>query len=163
MEQGLTIDFVFFRFFSLFVFFDIIVDIQYYRIYKCSIYWVTILKGHIPLIVIIKYWIHSLCCTIYPCSLFMHNSLYLLIPCPYSASPLATTRLFSVPVNLFLFVIFTSLLYFVDSMYKWCHTVNWQHFNLSPPPPWNYLGTTVFQLILIPSLVKGCKIILYHK
>ena len=30
--------------------------------------------------VIIKYLLNSLCCTIYPCSLFIPNSLYLLIP-----------------------------------------------------------------------------------
>ena len=30
----------------------------------------TIFKGYTPFIVIIKYWLHSLCCTIYPCSLF---------------------------------------------------------------------------------------------
>ena len=30
----------------------------------------TIFKGYTPFIVIIKYWLYSLCCTIYPCSLF---------------------------------------------------------------------------------------------
>ena len=29
------------------------------------------LKGYTPFIVIIKYWLYSLCCTIYPCSLFI--------------------------------------------------------------------------------------------
>ena len=31
----------------------------------------TICKGYSPFIVIIKYWLHSLCCTIYSYSLFI--------------------------------------------------------------------------------------------
>ena len=32
--------------------------------------WFTIFKGYTTFIVTIKYWLYSLCCTIYPCSLF---------------------------------------------------------------------------------------------
>ena len=40
-------------------------------LYKLQVYNVVIhnVKGYIPFIVIIKYWLYSLCCTIYPCSL----------------------------------------------------------------------------------------------
>ena len=48
-------------------------------------------KGYTPYIVIIKYWLYSLCCTICPYILFIHNSLYLLIP----------TYLLSLPASLF--------------------------------------------------------------
>ena len=58
---------------------------------------------------------------------FIRDSLYLLIPCHYLAlpsfSPLVTTSLLSVSVVCFFFVIFTSLLYFLDSTYKWYHTI----------------------------------------
>lgn len=41
----------------------------------------TKFKGYAPFIVIIKYWVYSLYCTIYPCSLFIFlSSLYFLIP-----------------------------------------------------------------------------------
>ena len=44
--------------------------------YRCTIEWFTILKGYTPFIVIVKYWLHPLCCTIYPCSLFI---LYIIV------------------------------------------------------------------------------------
>ena len=60
--------------------------------------------------VIIKYWLYSLCFTVYPCSLFILvcSSLDLLISYPILSlppflSPLVTISLFSVPVSLFLF------------------------------------------------------------
>ena len=48
-------------------------------------------KGYTPCIVIVKYWLYSLCCTICPYILFIHNSLYLLI----------STYLLSLPASLF--------------------------------------------------------------
>ena len=41
-------------------------------LYKLQVYNIVIhnFKGYTPFIVIIKYWPHFLCCTIYPCSLF---------------------------------------------------------------------------------------------
>ena len=47
-----------------------LVDVQYCVSYRCTIEWFTILKVQTPLIVIIKYWLYSLCCTRYSCSLF---------------------------------------------------------------------------------------------
>ena len=58
------------------------------------------------LLVITKYWLRSACCTIHPCHLSTHNSLYLPLPHPYipsSASQPVTTGLFSVSLSLFLF------------------------------------------------------------
>ena len=49
-------------------------------------------------------------------------SLRLYCPSP-SLSPLITTSLFSIYVSAPFFVILTSLLYFLDSTYKWCHIV----------------------------------------
>ena len=52
----------------------------------------TFFKGYIPFVVFIKYWLSSLCCTLYPCSLFILYGncksltaqcckLYSIIPC----------------------------------------------------------------------------------
>ena len=45
----------------------------YTMLYKFQRYNVvfTFFKGYIPFVVIIKYWLYSLCGTIYPCSLFI--------------------------------------------------------------------------------------------
>ena len=59
------------------VFFLIEVDVQYYISYRCTIQRFTIFKGYIPFIVIIKDWLCSLYCTIYPCSLFYFLFLFL--------------------------------------------------------------------------------------
>ena len=53
---------------SFFFYFYWSMDIQYYLSYRCTIQWFTIFKDYIPFIVIIKYWLHSPCCTIYPYS-----------------------------------------------------------------------------------------------
>ena len=53
-----------------FIFYWSTVPAQYYISYRCIIQWFTIFKGNTPLIVIIKYWLYSSCCAIYPCSLF---------------------------------------------------------------------------------------------
>ena len=76
-----------------------------------------------------KNWLYSLCCTIYPYSLFI---LYLVVctsqsptpilPLPPSLYPLIITSLFSISVCFF-FVIFISLFDFLDSTYKWYPTV----------------------------------------
>ena len=66
--------------------------------FRCTTQWFTIFKDYTPFIVIIKYWLYSLCCRVYPYSLFiLRSSLYLLIPYlapPPSLSPLVTTSLF---------------------------------------------------------------------
>ena len=54
--------------FLFFFYFYWSMDIQYYLSYRCTIQWFTIFKDYIPFIVIIKYWLHSPCCTIYPYS-----------------------------------------------------------------------------------------------
>ena len=63
-----------------------------------------------PFKVTIKYWLFSLCCTIYPCSLFI---LYIVVctylspatyaPPHFPLPTLVTTSLFSISVSLFLF------------------------------------------------------------
>ena len=57
---------------------------------------------------------------------FIHESLLLLIPYPYTAVPaslslLVTTGLFSISMGLLLFCYITSLLYFLDSTHKQYH------------------------------------------
>ena len=50
--------------------FIVIVAVQYYVSYRCTIQWVVIFKGCAPFIVIVKYWLYSPHCTIYSYSLF---------------------------------------------------------------------------------------------
>ena len=81
-------------------------------------------KSYFSFTVTTKYWLYSLCCTIHPLGYLIPSSLYLLLPHPYITPPclpLVTTSLFSTSVSLLLFL-FTSLLYFLDSPYKY-HTV----------------------------------------
>lgn len=81
----------------------------------------TIFKGYTSFIVILKYWLHSLCCTIYPCSLCI--ILYFLITKLYFPSPQCYWKACSLYLCLLLFVIITSLLYFLYSTHKWYQTV----------------------------------------
>ena len=74
------------------------------------------LKGYSPFIVIIKYWLYSLCCTIYPCSLFILyrvvcGSLDLtpILPLPPAPAPPGTTGL----IFFFMGTIFKSFIEFV--------------------------------------------------
>ena len=54
----------------------------------------------------------------------VYTSLSLILPFPSFPSLLVITSLFSISVSLFFFfVIFTNLLCFLDSTYKWYHTV----------------------------------------
>ena len=85
-------------------------------------------EAHTPFIVIIlKYWLHSLYFTIYPCILFIlyvivHtsiNPLPLSCPSPPSLTTMIITSLSPLSVGLFLFLVFSSLLYFLDSTYKY--------------------------------------------
>ena len=81
---------------------------------------------YIPFKVILKYWLYSLCCTIYPHSLFILYILVCILSSPTSIlsllsllSPLVTTNLLSVSVNLFLFCyIFLFIYLFLDFTYK---------------------------------------------
>ena len=93
-------------------------------LYSIICYRYTVFKGTTPLIVIIKYWLYSPCCTIYPCSSYLMFCTYSSIsplPLPYSFSPLVTTS--SLYLWVYFFVIFTSLLYLLDDSYKWYHTI----------------------------------------
>ena len=66
---------------------------------------------------------NSLCCTGYPCCWSLLNNLYLNpmpLFCPYP-SPLVTTSTFSI-LSVSLFCIYPYC-YFLDSIYKWYHTV----------------------------------------
>ena len=81
-------------------------SIPFYWLFHCSIClffifllkysWFTMLVSgvqhsdidHNTFKAFIKYWLYSLCCTLPPVSyLFIHSSLYLLIPYPYLVSP----------------------------------------------------------------------------
>ena len=53
-----------------------IVDAHYHLSYSCTTCWFTIFKGYIPFRVTIKYWLCSLCYTVYPCSLVI---LYIIV------------------------------------------------------------------------------------
>lgn len=87
-----------------------IVDAQHYMKFRCITKWVTIFKCCIPFIVIIKYWLYSLCCPTCPRSLLI---LHTVVCIPYSASlilpphplsPLENTSLFFVSQFLFRYI-----------------------------------------------------------
>ena len=103
-----------------YVYFNLIlVAVQYYKSF--TIWWFTILKGYTLFIVIIKYWLYSLCYTIYPVAYFVPYSLCLLLLYPFFAP-----RLFSLPRGnhwFVFYIVLTSLLWFLDSIYKWYHVV----------------------------------------
>ena len=93
--------------------------------YRCTIQLLKIFKNYAPFIVIIKYWLYSLWCTTYPCSLFYTEAFISLNLLPLRwPSPLLSPQgnhqfTHSIFVSLyFCFVIFTSLLYFLAPTYK---------------------------------------------
>ena len=94
--------------------------------YRCTIWWFTILKVifHLQLLWNIGYIPCVVQYVIVAC--FVPNSLFLLIPSPYIAPsppywwPLVCSLYLWV---CFFFVIFTSLLYSLDTTYKWYHIV----------------------------------------
>ena len=47
-----------------------IVAVNYYLSYRSIIQWFIVFKDYTPFIVIIKYWLYFLCCTLYPQSFF---------------------------------------------------------------------------------------------
>ena len=58
-----------------------IADLQHYISFRCTTQWFKTFTDYTRFVVIIKYWLYSLCCTIYPCSpfllyikLFIHKS-----------------------------------------------------------------------------------------
>ena len=64
----------------------------------------VIVKSHIPLTIITKYWQYSSCWTIHPCRLPYIQQLYLSVSHPYLPhSPSWITSFFSVSMSLFLF------------------------------------------------------------
>lgn len=88
--------------------------------------WFTVFIGYTPFMVIMIYWLYSLCCTICPCTLLT----YIWQPVPLTPPPHIAPSSFPLPAGncslvlceLVLFAIFTSLLYFSGSTCKWCHT-----------------------------------------
>ena len=46
------------------------VHLQYYISFRCTTWWISIFVDYTPFKVVIKYWLYSLCCTIYFCILF---------------------------------------------------------------------------------------------
>ena len=68
------------RFFTTGTTWEAQVQLIYNISYRCTVQWFTYFKGYTPLLVNIKYWLHSLRYTIYSYSLLIHSSLYLLIP-----------------------------------------------------------------------------------
>ena len=84
-----------------------IVALWYCISFRCAKQWITVFKRYTSFIVI-KYWLYSPYCTIYPCSLFYTWQFATLNVQPLhwaspSLSPLVTTSLFSVSVSLLLF------------------------------------------------------------
>ena len=67
----------------VYIFWDT-VDLQYFLIFR-YITWFTIFTDYAPLIVIIRYWLYTLCCTIYPCMLVRPK---LLQPCQILCNPI---------------------------------------------------------------------------
>ena len=66
------------------------------RSFSKNSFFYTILKGYTPFIVITKYWLYSMYCTL-AFNLSYTKSLYVPLPHPYvSSPPLLTTSLFSV-------------------------------------------------------------------
>ena len=43
--------------------------------FRGTVHWFIIFIDYTPFKVIIKYWLHSLCCTMYPCNFFIRSSL----------------------------------------------------------------------------------------
>ena len=91
--------------------------------------WFRIFIDAAPLKITIRYWLYSLCCTMYSSSLcILYLGVYTpLIPSPYPAlppslSPLRITSFFSVLVCWHPFLLY-SLVLFLDPMFKWSHTV----------------------------------------
>ena len=78
-------------------------------------------KGYIPFVVL-KYCLYSLYYTIHPCYLFYTQQFvplnHLSLSCPIS---------FPLLWVCFLFVIFTSWFYFLDSTYEWYHILDLSH------------------------------------
>ena len=68
----------------MYIFWDI-VDLQYFIIFRYITWWFKIFTDYAPLIVIIRYWLYTLCCTIYPCMLV---SAKLLQPCQILCNPI---------------------------------------------------------------------------
>ena len=67
------------------------------------------------LFIAIKFWLYSLCCTMYLCNIFIHSSLYLIIPYPYPVYPISLPSpqlVCSLYVCICFFLILTSLFYF---------------------------------------------------
>ena len=58
--------------------------------------------GYFPFMVITKYWFHSPCCTLHPCSLSYTQKFVplTLLPVYFPSHPLVSTSLFSVSVSL---------------------------------------------------------------
>ena len=68
----------------VYIFWDI-VDLQYFLIFRYITWWFKIFTDYALLIVIIRYWLYTLCCTIYPCMLV---SAKLLQPCQILCNPI---------------------------------------------------------------------------
>ena len=78
-----TILFLNLDFGCLFAYGSIVAE-QHYTSYRCTVQWFTIFKGYTPSIVIIKYCLYSLCCTIYP-----HNiSVFYITVCTFEFTSL---------------------------------------------------------------------------
>ena len=83
--------------------------------YWCTILWLTIFKGFTQLIVIIKYWLPSLCYTTYPYSL-----LYLLIPYPYISPKPSSPYWQQLICSLYFWVSFSFLHSLICQIYQCC-------------------------------------------
>ena len=85
----------------------------------------TVFKGFTPFTVFVKYWVYSPCCTTYHWTYFILSNLCLSLPTPVLCPCRTGNHYFVLPIceSAFFLVLFTSLLYFVDSTCKWYHTL----------------------------------------
>ena len=97
-----------------------IVDIQYCISFRYRACWLGFWR--LFHIVNINHWLCSLCCTMYPCRLFiLYIVLVLLNPLPLSClCPLPLSTLLTLVCSPYFFVLLTC---FSDATYKWYHTV----------------------------------------
>ena len=145
---------------------NVVYQLSFFKFHFKNFY--TIFKGYSPFIVITKYWLCSPCCTTHPWAYLTLSSLYLPLPYPYiPPTPQALVCSLYLWVCFF-FVIFISLLYFLDSTYKWYHTVfvflyltyfTWQN-TLQVHPcccKWqsfiSFYGWVIFHCIYVPHLL----------
>ena len=114
-----------------------------------------------------KYWLYSPRYTIYSCTLYLivctSYSPTPILSHPPSLSPLVTTSVLSISMNLLLFLLHSlDCCIFLDFVCKWYHTVfvfDLFHLAWCPPNPSMLLQTIKFHSFLYDRVVFLCKYI----